>query len=92
MLNKKLKDLKVKEDEDPDVFLQKLLNLNAQMEKVGEGLMERRLIDVVFEKLPSCYNITKFNGKAERYDDWREELYMILHAQQETQGPQGQGR
>ena len=40
MLNKKLKDLKVKADEDPDVFWQNLLKLNAQMEKVGEGLTE----------------------------------------------------
>ena len=61
MLDKKLKDLKVKADEDPDIFWQKLLNINAQMEKVGEGLTERRLIDVVIEKLPSSYSIIKFN-------------------------------
>ena len=40
MLDKKLKDLKVKADEDPDIFWQKLHNLNAQMKKVGEGLTE----------------------------------------------------
>ena len=33
MLDKKLEDLKVKADDDPDIFWQKLLNLNAQMEK-----------------------------------------------------------
>ena len=61
MLDKKLKDLKVKADEDPDIFWQKLLNINAQMEKVGEGLTERRLIDVVIEKLPTSYSLITFN-------------------------------
>ena len=61
MLDKKPKDLKVKADEDPDILWQKLLNLNAQMEKVGEGLTERRLIGVVIEKLPSSYSLIKFN-------------------------------
>ena len=31
MLDKKLKDLKVKADEDPDIFWQKRVNLNAQI-------------------------------------------------------------
>ena len=59
VLDKKLNDLKVKVDEDPDVFWQKLLNLNVQMLRVGEGLTGRRLVDAVIEKLPSSYSIIK---------------------------------
>lgn len=52
ILDKKLKDLKTKADEQPDIFWQKLLHINAQMEKGGERLTERSFIDVVIDKLP----------------------------------------
>lgn len=60
MLDKKLKDQKIKADEDPDLFWQKLPNLNTQMEKIGKGLTERRLIDIVIETLPPSYSTMKF--------------------------------
>lgn len=50
-----------KSDEDPDIHWQKLLKINAQMENVGEGLTERRLIDKVIEKLILPKAIIKFN-------------------------------
>lgn len=61
MLNKKLKELKVKTNEDPDTFWQRLLNISSLMEKVGEGLPDRRLIDTVIDKLIPKYNIIRFN-------------------------------
>lgn len=49
MLEEKLKDLKTKVDEDTDIFWKRLLNMNPQMDKVGEGVTERRLIDTVID-------------------------------------------
>lgn len=57
MLDKKLKDMEIKADDDPDIFWPRLLNINALMDKVGEGFTERELIDIVIDKLMPAYRI-----------------------------------
>lgn len=51
MLDKKLKDLKIKADDHPDVLFKSFWSSMHKWRKVGEGLTERILIDIVTDKL-----------------------------------------
>lgn len=80
MLDKKLNDLTIKADEEPDILWQRFLSINAQMDMIGEGLSRRETHRHLHRQAdpPIKYNQVQLHSRSYQLLNHRANLH--LHA------------